>query len=204
MTHTPDIDVFGDAPNGAQSEIYQDPRIWARFLAKWIDLGLNTFPFFILMMGIGVVYAVYTDFTGGYFDETVFEGFGFMVVAFVIHIALFILLEAFCISVFGNTPGKALMGIRVAYEYGGKLPFPASLKRSFIAATVGLGLGIPIVALVTHIMQSRALSEDGYVFWDKHEGVSYKTAPVASWRWAGALIAFFLLRAMDVALNYVL
>ncbi|MEP1834441.1 MAG: hypothetical protein ABJL57_12290 [Hyphomonas sp.] len=41
MSTSPDIDVFGEAPEGEHPRIdltaEHKPRIWARFLAKWID-----------------------------------------------------------------------------------------------------------------------------------------------------------------------
>ncbi|RAN35125.1 hypothetical protein HY11_14415 [Hyphomonas pacifica] len=56
--------------------------------------------------------------------------------------------------------------------------------------------------MLTHIMQARALSEDGFVIWDKYDGLQYQTQPVAAWRWAIAVFGYALFRIVDAALTY--
>ena len=60
MSTSPDIDVFGEAPEGERPRIdlaaEHKPRIWARFLAKWIDFYLCLIPSFAIMMGLIFIY----------------------------------------------------------------------------------------------------------------------------------------------------
>ncbi|KCZ51093.1 RDD family protein [Hyphomonas pacifica] len=74
------------------------------------------------------------------FEEAYFEGWSFVIGYFVLQMLVFWLLEAFCISQFGNTPGKALMRIRVRNAIGRRLAFSASLKRTGMSILAGMGL----------------------------------------------------------------
>ena len=74
------------------------------------------------------------------FEEAYFEGWSFVIEYFVLQMLVFWLLEAFCISQFGNTPGKALMRIRVRNAIGRRLAFSASLKRTGMSILAGMGL----------------------------------------------------------------
>ena len=204
MDKTPEIDVFGDLPessSAAQDKTTRDdPREWARFLAKTIDFSLAqilTFAaVFLLSFGYGIIFV---GLMGWPYDESLLTGPVFVVVYLFLHAILFVFAEAFCISVFGGTPGKTLMGIRVASVTGRRLGFGSSLKRSFSSVTAGLGFGIPILNLITMIYQYNKLTSDGAVFWDKTDSLQYLTHPVAAWRWAIAIGAFVLIRGIEVA-----
>lgn len=204
MDKTPEIDVFGDLPessSAAQDKAAKDdPREWARFLAKSIDFSLAqilTFAaVFLLSFGYGIIFV---GLMGWPFDESLLTGPIFVVVYLFLHAILFVFAEAFCISVFGGTPGKTLMGIRVASVTGRRLGFGSSLKRSFSSVMAGLGFGIPILNLITMIYQYNKLTSDGAVFWDKTDSLQYLTHPVAAWRWAIAIGAFVLIRIIEVA-----
>lgn len=133
------------------------------------------------------------------FDESLLTGPIFIPVYLFLHAILFVLAEAFCISVFGGTPGKTLMGIQVTSVTGRRLGFGSSLKRSFSSVTAGLGCGIPILNLITMIYQYNKLTSDGAVFWDKVDSLQYQTHSVAAWRWAIAIGAFVLIRIIEVS-----
>ncbi len=117
MSTSPDIDVFGEAPEGVRPRIdlsaEHKPRIWARFLAKWIDFYLCLIPSFAIMMGLIFIYGFVATLLAWPMDEAFFDGYIFVGVFLVLHALTFTVLEAFCVSQLGNTPGKALMGIRI-------------------------------------------------------------------------------------------
>ena len=205
-TNVPDIDVFGEEPGAkpGTSGYYTDsePRIWARFLGKWVDFYLCQIPTFAVFYILSLLYGFGVGLFGWPYEDAYFEGWGFVIGYFVFQLLVFLLLEAFCISQFRNTPGKALMGIRVRSAIGGRLPFSTSLKRTGMSMLAGMGLCLPLISLLTHIMQARALSEDGFVLWDKYDGLQYQTGPVASWRWAIAILGYAFFRIVDAALSY--
>ena len=66
----------------------------------------------------------------------------------------------------------------------------------------GMGLGIPLISLITHIICARTLSEDGHVFWDRVDSLQYLTQPVGAWRWIFALVIYIVCRALELAMNY--
>ena len=206
MSMSPDIDVFGEAPEGEHPRIdltaEHKPRIWARFLAKWIDFYLCLIPSFVIMMGLIFLYSFVATLLAWPVDETIFDGYIFVGVFLVFHALTFTVLEAFCVSQFGNTPGKALMGIRIRNIIGSRLSFRSSLKRSALAMLAGMGLGIPLISLITQFICARTLSEDGYVFWDCVDSLQYQTQVVGAWRWIFALVIYIVCRTLDLAMNY--
>jgi len=206
MSMSPDIDVFGEAPEGEHPRIdltaEHKPRIWARFLAKWIDFYLCLIPSFVIMMGFIFLYSFVATLLAWPVDETIFDGYIFVGVFLMFHALTFTALEAFCISQFGTTPGKALMGIRIRNIIGSRLSFRSSLKRSALAMLAGMGLGIPLISLITQFICARTLSEDGYVFWDRVDSLQYQTQVVGAWRWIFALVIYIVCRTLDLAMNY--
>ena len=206
MSTSPDIDVFGEAPGGERPRIdlaaEHKPRIWARFLAKWIDFYLCLIPSFVIMMGLIFLYSFVATLLAWPVDETIFDGYIFVGVFLVFHALTFTVLEAFCVSQFGNTPGKALMGIRIRNIIGSRLSFRSSLKRSALAMLAGMGLGIPLISLITQFICARTLSEDGYVFWDCVDSLQYQTQVVGAWRWIFALVIYIVCRTLELAMNY--
>ncbi|MEH6742100.1 RDD family protein [Hyphomonas sp.] len=206
MSTSPDIDVFGEAPEGEHPRIdltaEHKPRIWARFLAKWIDFYLCLIPSFVIMMGLIFLYSFVATLLAWPVDETIFDGYILVGVFLMFHALTFTVLEAFCVSQFGNTPGKALMGIRIRNIIGSRLSFRSSLKRSALAMLAGMGLGIPLISLITQFICARTLSEDGYVFWDRVDSLQYQTQVVGAWRWIFALVIYIVCRTLDLAMNY--
>ena len=206
MSTSPDIDVFGEAPEGERPRIdlaaEHKPRIWARFLAKWIDFYLCLIPSFAIMMGFIFVCGFVAVLLGWPLDESIFDGYIFVGVFLVFHALVFTVLEAFCISQMGNTPGKALMGIKIRNIIGSRLSFRSSLKRSTMAMFAGMALGIPLISLITHFISARTLSEDGHVFWDRVDSLQYQTKPIGAWRWIFALVIYIVCRALEMAMNY--
>ena len=58
----------------------------------------------------------------------------------IILLFAWVFVESNLLNVFGTTPGKWLMGIRVLDSYGHKLNFSMSIKRSLLVWVKGLGL----------------------------------------------------------------
>ena len=71
------------------------------------------------------------------------------------------------LSTIGTTPGKALLNIRLRNEDGSRLSYTSALTRSAKVAIMGQGVGIPIIALVTHICAYNRLTQHGITSWDE-------------------------------------
>ena len=61
-----------------------------------------------------------------------------------------LLIDGLVYAAFGTTPGKAVAGIRVVVDGSGqRLTLRVYLKRNFEVYLFGIGLGIPIISLIT-------------------------------------------------------
>jgi uncharacterized RDD family membrane protein YckC len=76
------------------------------------------------------------------------------------------LVEAIMLSTWGTTPGKWVFRITLRNSNGEKLTFPDALKRSILVLSGGLGLGLPIVFLVTCILSYADFIRKGITYWD--------------------------------------
>lgn len=85
-------------------------------------------------------------------------------------LASWIPVEALFISCFGATPGKLIGKIRVVDSNGRKLSFWRALKRGGAVFIFGLGLGLPIVNLITMAIQHDKLKKNGATNYDINGG----------------------------------
>jgi uncharacterized RDD family membrane protein YckC len=78
-----------------------------------------------------------------------------------------LLLDALSASVFGNTPGKAIAGIRILDQQGKPLPFKQQLKRNFGLYWWGLGAELPFISIVTLVLSYRHARRCQILRWDQ-------------------------------------
>jgi len=79
-------------------------------------------------------------------------------------------LDASVYRVAGNTPGKALLGLKVTALDGGALPWAACCRRSLAVWARGLGCGIPVVTFVTMWRRGREVSAGADAAYDAKTG----------------------------------
>lgn len=82
-----------------------------------------------------------------------------------------ILIESIFLSRFGATPVKWVFGISVKSNNGSNLSFHEALHRSVLVWVKGLGLGIPIVQLITMNAAYKCLLKSGRTSWDREIGI---------------------------------
>jgi uncharacterized RDD family membrane protein YckC len=80
---------------------------------------------------------------------------------------VWIFIEALLLSTCGTTPGKWLFNTWVADSMGNRLSFSNALSRAFSVWFMGLGLGLPIVNLITVIVSYVKLKNEGITSWDR-------------------------------------
>lgn len=83
---------------------------------------------------------------------------------------IWIPIEALLLSTWGTTPGKWLFATRVRTMEGNRLSFLAALKRTADVMVRGLGLGVPILSLVTLAVAYNTLTRDTRASWDAAAG----------------------------------
>ena len=82
-----------------------------------------------------------------------------------------VFVEALLLASFGSTPGKWLLNTRVIAQDGENPSFPKALRRSLGVWWRGLGLGLPLIGLITQISSYSKLKEDGITPWDRAAGL---------------------------------
>lgn len=106
-----------------------------------------------------------------------------------ILLGMCILLAAFiadsiAYSIFGNTPGKALLGVKVRKPDGCKYLAEEYFVRNLSVWWTGLAFGIPLLNFAAMFVQYRKLKNKGFASYDSakesvvivEEGSSFKTA----------------------------
>lgn len=89
-------------------------------------------------------------------------------------IALSGLVAAVPLGLSGSTPGKWLFGIQVLDEDGHPIGLARALRREAQVWVHGLGLGIPLLSLLTLGLSYRRLMHSGQTRWDASMGLSVR------------------------------
>jgi len=142
-----------------------DPRPWQRLWARVFDLVLWTFL---------VVAAL--SFT----EEGLITLIRNPYLAIGVNL-LYLLAEAALITVFGTTPGKALLGLHVVPQAAGAtgIPLGVSLRRTFLVYTLGSALLVNVyITAAAWIFHYISLMKHRMSFWDRGLGTAVASVPV--------------------------
>ncbi len=115
-------------------------------------------------------------------------------------VPLALLLDAGVTAALGNTPGKALLGLRVGLADGGPLSFVQLCRRNLGVWAAGLGLGLALISLLTMARQLRRLKGGEQASYDD-EDFRVRARPVGWARRAGFCAAFVGLFAVMTGLE---
>lgn len=121
--------------------------------------------------------------------------FGLVLLPFVL------LFDAVVFRFTGNTPGKAMLGIRVASLRGTPLEFGQYLRRNLTLWWSGLALGIPLANLFTLWRQEKRLRNGQQTSYDEEIGSRVWSKPISWGRKLGFAVTFFLLFAVNAGLT---
>jgi hypothetical protein len=126
---------------------------WDRFFARMCDTWLEA-------MAVGVL-------AGALLPKEMFVG-GRGLLLGLAGLPVALALDALIASFFGNTPGKALLGINVRQaQTGESLTLSQHLRRNLGLWVYGLAFGIPIVNLFTMAACAERLKQGGRTHWDE-------------------------------------
>jgi len=125
------------------------PRPWIRFWARMIDYSLLALAITLISSALGFFFLP-------------MQPLFWMVILFV-----WVFIEALFITCWGSTPGKWLLCVSVRDEFQHKLKFSDALSRSFSVWWLGMGVGLPIVSLITMVVAAVKLSNTGMTSWDR-------------------------------------
>jgi uncharacterized RDD family membrane protein YckC len=153
-----------DAPPAFERE--RDNQAWARWLGRLIDRIL-LLPFgFAIFVALGILVEMGRlpyEFIG-WLDSPLTATIGEVLILF----ALAALWEPLFLSNTGTTPGKWIMGVRVKRADGRNVGLITAYGRFLWVYTIGLGLGIPFIALICMLTARAKLVGDGVTAWDQN------------------------------------
>lgn len=157
-----------------------------RLLARIFDVA--TVGVFAAAIAWGVFAAVEPDGTPASVPEPV--------VLLWLGLFLWVPIEAALLAAAGTTPGKALLGLRLAGPFG-KPGFGVAWSRAVTIVWRGMGLGIPPLTLLGILVAGVQTLNQGAAPWDRALGLTVRAAPIDGRRWqiaiAGIIFALVLL-----------
>ena len=170
---SPDV----SSPAHPGSEDVPQIRPWIRYWARIIDILFWALPAGFILGILAPQFALSIE-----------PGNDYLVGMVVLLMWVFV--EPLCVMVFGTTPGKSLMRIRLVYNGGDKLTYSAALVRSLKVWWRGMGAGVPLVSLITLILAYQRLTGNQRTSWDAEGGFIVQHSKVG---WPRALLAVGLL-----------
>jgi len=169
------------------------PQPWLRFWARMLDYGwFTTVLCLLLAISLPQSAAKYLTGPGGLTGST--EGIpGVSVLWWSLFIFLYTPFEAYCLSRYGATPGKALLRVQVR-TLTGRLPsFGQALKRSIIVYVKGVGLGLPDFNFIMMGLAWMRLPLKQTTEWDAATGLRVEHGEPEAWRYGIVLLAAVLM-----------
>lgn len=160
------------------------PHPWIRFWARSVD-----WCFFLI--AFAVVASIALLVTGGGNLSTP-KAMGICAAWWIGYLVV----EAFMLSVFGTTPGKALLGIRVEGRPGRKPGFGQALSRSIQVWIFGEALGLPVLSWMTRVIWLALLSSSGQTIWDRNTYCRVRHQPCHFVRVASVAVMFCFIPAL--------
>ncbi len=132
---------------------------WRRFFARLVDLWIIALPTaFLVAFALSILspaFGLWIQRPGSDY------AFGWLLLPFVL------LAEAGIFAIFGNTLGKALLGVSVTTVDAQRLTAARYLRRQLGIYWFGLGTGFPLVSLFTMARQHGRLKSGGHARYDE-------------------------------------
>ena len=146
---SPPIPSLGEAKRFREETVPQ-VRPWVRYWARYFD-------YLLFSLVVGLVFSVVAP---SLLDTP--EIFLNMLIVFI-----WVFVEASLLSTWGTTPGKWLLRTTLRDSAENKLTFYRALNRSFSVWWRGIGIGFPIVTLITLTVEHGKLTKEGVTTWDR-------------------------------------
>lgn len=160
-----------------------EPHPWRRWFARIIDMTIIAFL-------LGVVIGIAAP------DSAVVDS---SLTTSILVLLVWMVAEPFVLTHFENTPGKALLNIRLRTAEGRSLRLAQAFQRSARVWFFGLGAGLPIVSLVTMAIAYNKLNREGITSWDRDGNLSVTHGPIG----VGRMVAIGLFLGFYVLVNLV-
>lgn len=170
------------------------PRPWLRFWARMVDYMWFTGAVVFFLAALLPVSSV---------KWMVWASSNYIPIESLLILA-YVPVEAWCLSRFGRTPGRALLRLGVISMNGNKLTYPQALVRSLQVYVKGVGLWLPLISLLVMSWSRMQLLRYGQTSWDVDCGTVVTSEPPQRWRLvmlAAIIMGLALLTAMGFLLR---
>jgi uncharacterized RDD family membrane protein YckC len=146
-----------EAPAVAPAAMPQPASPWRRYWARSLDISICVFVMAVLVGALSPTLLA---------QSTLGEARGWILLLALLPLSL--ALDTLIYWALGNSPGKAIAGIKVLKEDGRRpLSAPVHLRRNLGVYLFGLGLGLPLLSLITLIWSyGRAAAAEPSI-WDR-------------------------------------
>jgi hypothetical protein len=173
--------AFGEpgSENFDASLVAGEPHPWRRWFARIVDMTIAAFV-------LGIVVGIFAP------NSTIFNS---SLGTSILVLLVWMVAEPFVLTYFENTPGKALLNIRLKTVEGRSLRLDQAFQRSARVWFFGLGAGLPIVSLVTLVAAYNKLTKQGITSWDRVGNFSVTHGPIGMGRMVaiGVFLGFYFL-----------
>ncbi|MCX2533695.1 RDD family protein [Plesiomonas shigelloides] len=166
------------------------PRFFARIFDVWWETMLLGFFLGSALGTLSTSFAKWILFSP--YAEQIFS---------VLCLPIALVLDAAIYKIFGNTPGKALLGIQVRHANGERLGLDQYVSRNFSMWWYGLAAGVPLINLITMSNQGDRLNKGKAASYDEPAGYVVIARPIGVISKLGFGFVFLLLFAIIAALS---
>jgi uncharacterized RDD family membrane protein YckC len=186
------ISVTIAVESAATQKVVPQARPWVRYWARMFDILLFS-------VGTGLLHS---DFLPQAFSGTGSAEASFWIrsetSSWIGFLFIWTFVEALLLSTFGATPGKWLFKIRLIPPSGSAISYSTALSRSIKVWWRGLGIGFPIVSLITLIIAHGRLIDNGMTSWDREGDFLVAHETIGMMRIMLATLVFFTLILVSV------
>lgn len=166
---------------------------WPRFFARIFDMWWETL---LVAFVLGAVLGRYsTSFVEWINGPGASQLFGILCLPFAL------ILDAAIYRLIGNTPGKALLGLKVGLLDASPLSFGQYLSRNMAIWVKGLAFGFPLINLFTMAHQSGRLGKGQQASYDESTGYRVRARPIGWVRKSSFGVVFLGLFVVMAVLN---
>lgn len=188
--------VQGDVPIGW---LQSPPTPWRRYAARSLDLLVFGYAGLAI---IGFVFYAVAPYTAEQFFS-VFTAPGGIILDFIITALVGCVLNGIIIGLSGSSLGKLLFGIIVVDQNGFKIGASQGIKRDLSVYLRGLGLGVPVVSLITLWMSYSTLRKTGSTSWDTEKSYTVWHRPSGPGQYMLNILGILLLIVVTTAARVV-
>lgn len=173
----------------ADEQADEDVHAWRRFFARHLDYLIWGLP------GGALVGFALAGFSPALYQQSL--GWSDQAWTF-LAAAAWVPAESFLLTWFGWTPGKWLLSVEVRPKDGQQLRYGETLSRSADVFVRGVGLGLPLIALITQLVAANKLRKNGETSWDASHGFDVRCAELRAGR---VLVAVVLTLGLVMAIS---